>query len=275
MAERGQCEFMRDLARPLPAKVIATLLDIDPERLSDYGRWTEATIVDEPERLDAATEKRFEGDQRERDAFITDHVKECRSGRRRGFFSTEVVPHLTDEEAIDVITLLLVAGHKTTTHLIANVVVTLLQNPDVEDSLRADTELIPAVVEETMRINGPVLGVLRRTARDVTLAGQRLPANAQVLALLGSANRSEEKFADADRFSLERGTHGHLGFGKGAHYCIGAGLGRLEAKIVLETLLERLEVIEAAERLDEMEWEDPNTQMRGPKRLKLNVRAFS
>jgi cytochrome P450 len=96
-----------------------------------------------------------------------------------------------------------------------------------------------------------------------------------MLLLLASANHSPDKFPEPERFRLDRKSQPHLSFGKGVHYCLGARLGRLEAKVVIETMLERLEVIEPVEPLDLIEWDMDNTQMRGPCRLKLNVRAFS
>jgi cytochrome P450 len=274
MAGNGQCEFVQDLARPLPAKVVATMLGLDIERLADCRRWTESGIGDEPEKLDTKTKERYARDQQEQDAFIAEHLKKCRSEGGQSIFDTEVISNLSDHEAADVLKFLLVSGHVTTTHLLGNLMVALLQNPDIEKSLRANPELIPAAVEETLRIDSAVQSTLRRPVREVTIAGQTIPANTPVLLLLGSANHAEEKFPAPTRFSLERKGPGHLSFGKGVHYCLGARLGRLEAKVVLETLLERLEVIESAEPLDGIEWDMNNTQMRGPSRLKLNVRPF-
>ena len=273
IAGRGQCDFVDDLAKPLPLRVMAMLLDLDPDRWRDYSRWTDAAVVDDKEALGADAKDAIEMDLAEMTAFLEDHLIECRQGRRQGVCCTEVIPDLTDEEARDVLKLLLTAGNVTTSHLLGNLAVVLLQNPEVMHALRADPELIPTVIEETLRINTPTLSVPRRPAKDVTLDGQPIPANSVMFVLLGSANHDDEKFPDANRFSLERDTRGHLAFGSGLHYCLGAALSRLEAKIVLETLLERLEVIEAAEPLDQIRWEE-NMHLRGPKRLKLNVRAF-
>ena len=275
MARKGKCDFVQDLGRPLPAKVVATMLGLDLSRLADYRRWTESAIDDEPEKLDAATKQEYAQAQQERDAFIADHLKTCRGGGGQSIFDKEAIPHLTDQEAADVLKLLLVSGHVTTTHLLGNIAVALLQYPDVEKALRADPGLIPTAVEETLRINAAVQSTLRRPARDVTIAGETIPANEPMLLLLASANHSPDKFPEPERFRLDRKSQPHLSFGKGVHYCLGARLGRLEAKVVIETMLERLEVIEPVEPLDLIEWDMDNTQMRGPCRLKLNVRAFS
>jgi cytochrome P450 len=103
--------------------------------------------------------------------------------------------------------------------------------------VRADPGLIPAVIEETLRYDAPVQSLLRRTTREVDVAGQRLPAGAVVLLLLGAANRDEQVFADGDRFRLDRGELKDLAFGAGPHYCLGATLARLEARAALEAVL--------------------------------------
>lgn len=251
------------------------MLGLDLGRLADYRRWTDSAIDDEPEKLDAETKQKFAQAQQERDEFIADHLKTCREGGGQSIFDKEVIPHLSDQEAADVLKLLLVSGHVTTTHLLGNIALALLQYPDVEKALRADPALIPAAVEETLRINAAVQSTLRRPVRDVTISGKTIPANEPMLLLLASANHSPDKFPEPERLRLDRKAQPHLSFGKGVHYCLGARLGRLEAKVVIETLLERLEVIEPAEPLDRIEWDMDNTQMRGPSRLKLNVRAFS
>jgi len=272
MAEHGNCELMRDLARPLPIQVIATVLDFDPGRWREYSRWSDAAAIDGTECSDDAARALRQRHLDEMNSFLADHLTECRAGRRIGFCSTEVIPELSDEEALDVLRLLLVAGHITTAFLLGNIVVALLRNPGVMKSLRADPALIPSAVEETLRINTPGLSVVRRPAKDVTLGGQRIRKDSVIFALLASANHAEEKFVEPDLFQIDRNTQAHIGFGAGVHFCVGAPLSRLEARVTTEVLLDRLEVIEAAEPIDEIKWEE-NMHLRGPKRLKLHVRA--
>jgi cytochrome P450 len=274
MAARRQCEFMRDLAIPLPIKVMAILLDLDPCRSDDYYRWSQAFITDRVESLSADEESTRQDDLREMRAFVVEYVKRCRRSPEGGVLASEVIPFLTDEEARSLVELLFVAGQVTTRFLLGNIAVSLLREPNLMAALRADRSVIPAAVEEVLRISSPVLFVLRRADRDVTLAGQQVPGNAILRVLLGSANRTETKFTDADRFSLQRDSQGHLAFGTGPHFCLGASLARLEGKIVLETLLERLEVFEAREPLDQIEWDETNQHTRGPEQLKVNVRAL-
>jgi cytochrome P450 len=203
------------------------------------------------------------------DRYVAAHLKKCRAGQVEGTFSREVVPDLTDEEATSVIRVLLIAGNVTTTHLFGNMAIVLLQHRELLGNLRKNPELIPAVVEETLRINGPALSVYRRTAKDVELGGRVIPADSRLTVLLGSANHCEDRFPNASRFDLSRNQR-HLGFGYGIHFCIGAPLSRLEARVLLETLVERCSSIEAAQSLDTIEW-DEHAQLRGPKSLALRV----
>ena len=274
MAEKGDCEIVADLASPVPLRVISVLLDLDPDRAPDYLRWANASLIDESECPDEAAKRKRRHDLAEMESFLQSHLQECRNGREQGPFSKEVVAQLNDHEALDVLKLLMVAGYVTTAGLMGNVVMALLEHPDVMQTLRHDPSRIPDAIEETLRINSPALSVSRRPREDVTLGGQRLPANAVMFLLLGSANHQEERFPDPERFSLDRETKSHLSFGKGAHYCLGANLSRMEVRVMLETLLERIETIEAAEPLDEIEWE-ANIHLRCPTRLKVRVKAFA
>jgi cytochrome P450 len=146
-----------------------------------------------------------------------------------------------DADAIlQFILILLVAGNETTTNLIGNAIVALLQNPDELERVVAEPELVPDLVEETLRWDGPVQFIARRTTREVEVAGATIPANGRVVLLLGSANRDERNFDRADEFDLSREQKGHVGFGLGIHFCLGASLARLEAKTALAALVPEL-----------------------------------
>jgi len=166
--------------------------------------------------------------------------------------------------------LLLVAGNETTTNLIGNAVNVLLDHPDQLDLVRHDRTLLPHLVEEVVRYEGPIQFFFRRTCEEVTLAGTRLPANAIIMPLLGSANRDEAQFANPDVFDITRDPNGHLGFGLGAHYCLGAALARLEARIALEALLDELPHLHR--RNATIEYAD-SFLLRGPHRLELTRAA--
>jgi cytochrome P450 len=172
---------------------------------------------------------------------------------------------LTDLEVVMFAVLLLAAGNETTTNLIGNAVLALLEYPDQMKKVRADPGLIPNLVEETLRYDSPVQALFRQVSADAELAGTKLPAGSIVLPLFASANRDEAQFGDPDRFDVERDTKGHLAFGYGVHFCLGAALARLETRIAFEVLLPRL---------GEPEVEEPvpwltALSLRGPLRVQL------
>jgi cytochrome P450 len=136
--------------------------------------------------------------------------------------------------------LLLVAGHETTVNLIANSVLALLRDPEQLALLRADPALLPGAVEEFLRFDGPIhLATLRFTVEPVEVGEFTIPEGEFVLISLLGANRDEERFPDAGRLDVTRAAGGHLAFGHGIHYCVGAPLARLEAEIALGGLLAR------------------------------------
>jgi cytochrome P450 len=151
---------------------------------------------------------------------------------------------LTNEELISFIFLFLPAGFETTTNLLSNMAVALASRPDVFDQLRTDPALIPNFIDEVLRHDPPVHGSVRITTENTDLAGTVLTAGSWVLALLGSANRDEDKFPGAERFDLGRKTQGGLSFGWGQHFCLGAQLARMEATIALKEWLLRYGWIE-------------------------------
>jgi cytochrome P450 len=132
---------------------------------------------------------------------------------------------------------LLVAGSVTTTHLLGNAFLALLQDGDVLARVQAEPESISGVVEETMRYDSPVQLLPRATTADVEVAGARIPAGSLVLLLFGAANRDDRVFERPDQFNPWRPPHEHLALGHGPHFCLGAALARLEARVVLEEVL--------------------------------------
>src|SRR5262249_42037925 len=145
-----------------------------------------------------------------------------------------------DEEFLSFCSLLLAAGHITTTHLIGNTIACLLEHPEVMARLGAQPEQWPMAIEEILRYQSPVQAVRRWATEDVELAGETFRAGELILVWIGSANRDEERFAEADRFDIDRDPNPHIAFGQGIHFCLGAALARLEARVALPTLLARL-----------------------------------
>jgi cytochrome P450 len=167
--------------------------------------------------------------------------------------------------------ILLVGGNETTTNLIGNGVLTLLDNPSELARLRADPRLVPSAIEEMLRHRGPAQVTMRVAREDTKLGGKDIGAGQRLVVFLGSANRDERKFVDADRFDVARDPNPHVAFGVGIHFCIGAALARLEARIAFESILERLHAIERA---DDAPLEPvPGAALHGVKRLQLRFQS--
>jgi cytochrome P450 len=148
---------------------------------------------------------------------------------------------LSVEELFSMVVLLIIAGHETTVSLIGNSVVALLANPEVLEHLRQNPDRMPQAVEELLRYTSPVQrSITRWVTEDVEIGGQQLRRGDMVIAVLGSANRDGSTFENPDLLDIERDNRQHVAFGRGAHYCLGAPLARLEAEIALNTLLARL-----------------------------------
>jgi cytochrome P450 len=175
---------------------------------------------------------------------------------------------LTHAEILGFFQLLLLAGSETTTNLIGNTLICLLDNPDQRELLRAHPELIPSAIEETLRFRSSIQFVFRKTLRDVELHGQRIPEGELVLACLGSANRDSSVFNDPDRYDITRDPNPHLAFGHAIHFCLGAPLGRMEARIALRQFLDRFPNFAYAE----TSWTPrPAFHVHGPANLRLQT----
>jgi cytochrome P450 len=146
---------------------------------------------------------------------------------------------LADKDVIAFLYLMIIAGNETTTKLLANAVYWLQRNPAARAELDADPGLVPAWIEETLRYDNSTQLMARTAARDARVHGETIRQGDKVLLLIGSANRDERVFPDPDLYDLRRDTSEHLSFGRGIHFCLGASLARLEARVALEELLRR------------------------------------
>jgi cytochrome P450 len=174
---------------------------------------------------------------------------------------------LTQAEILAFFQLLLLAGQETTTNLINNAILCFVEHPDQLARLRAVPDLLPSAIEEVLRFRSPLQWIGRKTTCQVELHGQVIPAGRLVLAMIGSANRDPRQFPAADRFNIGRGDNGHLAFGQGLHFCLGAPLARLEARIALADLLERLKDLRLA---SDEPWEPrKGLHVHGPARLPI------
>jgi cytochrome P450 len=222
-------DLVRDLAFPLPVIVIAELLGIPSERREDFKRWSNA-IVDiltpTGPSIDALTSGM------EMYQFFLGMVEERTKSPGDDLISALINPSLTVGEVVLFCVLLLIAGNETTTNLLGNFARSALGALD-------DPSQLPAAIEEVLRYDSPVQNVFRVTTKSVSLGGVDLPAGAHLSILLGSANRDETVFDAPAELRLDRSPNEHVAFGNGTHFCLGAPLARLEARVALATLIER------------------------------------
>jgi cytochrome P450 len=259
---------------PLPVMVIAEMLGVEPERSADFKHWSDVGVSGSTGSAAGGAEEmiRVFGEMTN---YVTSVAEARRAHPREDLISTLVRAEagetaLTPFEITMFIALLLVAGNETTTNLLGNTVLALIEHPRELAAVRRNPSLIPALVEEMLRWDTPVQFLVRRATQDVELAGTKIPAGATVMPLLASANRDDAQFPDGERFDPTRDTSGHLGFGFGIHFCLGASLARLEARVALEELLARYAGFECTSaRVDYVD----SYLIRGPRRLPLRLAA--
>jgi cytochrome P450 len=241
-AMSGPVDFVQAFAFPLPVTVIGELLgipEVDRPMFQTLVRdWT--NVLD---RLDADTVNRADPAAVLIADYLTDLADERRKEPRTDLVSALVVPvdgepGMTGEEVVTMAALLLAAGFETTTGLLSNGLLALLNHPEQADELRARPELAGEAVEELLRFDSPVQMLTSRAAPvTIEVAGRELPAGQRVVTVLGAANRDPEVFDEPDRLVLDRGGEPAVSFGGGLHYCLGAPLARLEARLAFPALL--------------------------------------
>lgn len=263
LPERGTADLVARYALPLPVTIICDLLGVPTTDRTAFHDWSHALVMPtSPEVASGAAASLTE--------YLTELVAQGREPRATGLLGDLVADgELRPEELLGMAFLILVAGHETTVDLISATVHALLAHPDQIALLRAEPELTEAAVEESLRYNSPVHATaFRFAAEPLDLGGTRIEAGDSVLVSLAAASRDPLRFPDPDRFDLRRPTRGHLGFGHGAHHCLGAPLARAEAAVALRLLLRHRPALAFATDPDTLTWRS-STLLRGLAELPL------
>lgn len=273
---REEPEVVEGLSAQLPGLVISELLGVEPERRQDFKRWAEDVVNASSLSLSHEDPARLEASIRALYTYMGQTIEERRRAPREDLISALVhaepgQEELDTEELIHVCRLLLIAGNETTTHLLGNAFVTLARHPAEWERLVAEPGLIPQAVEEVLRYDAPVQALLRESTQEVRVEEQTIPAGARVMLLIGSAHHDPRRYARPEQFDILREPQGHYGFGHGIHFCLGAPLARLEARVVLEEWLRRVRRFELAPGQQEtLDWGN-SLFLRGPRALRLRL----
>ena len=239
-ADRGSADLVREFNFPFPTKVISGILGLPREDYRQFQRWTTAilsffTKLDEA--IVASQEVKeymavilAERRREPREDLISELAQAEMDGER-----------LSDEEIFSFLRLLLPAGVETTYRATGNMLFSLLSNPEQLDAIRSDRALIPQAIEESLRLETPLLNITRLATKDTEVGGVPIPAGSTVMLMLAAANRDEDRYPDPDSYDISRETpKPHISFGQGPHACLGTHLARLEMRVALNLLLDRL-----------------------------------
>jgi len=245
VCEKGSCDFVKDIAAPLPIIVIGDMLGVAPSDRDDLLRWSDDMLkalgAPDPSLMDASAT-----------AFVeyTDYIQPVFDDRRARGATDDLVgvlvhaeidgDSLDDASLVHETLLILIGGDETTRHVISGGVEELLTHPDQQAELAGDPALMPGAVEEMLRWVSPIKNMARTATRDVELEGATISAGQEILLLYPSANRDAAVFERADDFDIHRSPNPHMAFGFGAHFCLGNQLARLELKVMVDRLLARL-----------------------------------
>ena len=243
VAERGECDLVRDVALWLPLHAIADLVGVPEEDRKQIFDWTELTFGFD---ADTTAEERGEAAlsmYAYADAMCAERANDPRDDLMSVLLHAEIDGDRLDQMQIAVFFLLLQnAGSETTRNLITTGMLTLLEHPDDLARLRGDLSILPVAIEELLRLATPVMSFTRMATKDTEIGGQAVAEGDRVLMVYASANRDERAFDDPDGLHLTRDPNDHVAFGAGGpHFCLGASLARIEARVMFEQIVTRFE----------------------------------
>jgi cytochrome P450 len=251
--DKGRVELVHEFAAPLPLTIIAEQLGVPRARIGDFKKWSDAFMdfiggLASDERSIQCAHEIMECQN-----YFNGRIDEYRSDPPDDILGVLLRAKLAGERSLDnaevgsILQQFMLAGNETSTAAIAATWRFLIEQSDVLDAVKRDRTLIPAVCEEIFRLESPVQNMFRQSTRDCEIGGVPVRAGTKVAVMFGAANRDPRSFPDPDRIDPQRpNVREHMAFGHGNHYCIGAGLARLEACIALDTLLDRLDNVRFA-----------------------------
>jgi cytochrome P450 len=271
MARADHVDLIESFAFPLPITVICELVGVPAADRDRFQAWSHAVVssVVSPEEFRDAAAGMYH--------YFTGLVAAKRRSPADDLVSALIAARddedsLDERELIAMLFLLLIAGHETTTNLIASGTLALLTHPAELARLRATPALLPGAVEELLRYSNPLNHATERfTLEPVSIGGVTIPAREWVLCVTSSANRDPARFTDPDRLDLGRDASGQLAFGHGIHYCLGAPLARLEGEIAFGALLSRFPALSLAVPVDRLRWR-PSSLIHGLEVLPVRLR---
>lgn len=272
MEGHQQIDLVDALAAPLPVTIIAHMLGVTDGDMKTFKYWSDAIFSNIGDLLFGVPNEEAERCANEMNAYFLDRIAEIRAnpvdhllGR---LIQTETEDgKLTNEELLSFCRLLLIAGNETTTGLITASVRVFDEIPETFDQDRENPKLVPTFIEEALRYYSPFAATIRKTTRDVEIAGVRIGEGELVVPMIGCANRDETVFDQPESFVIDRDPNPHLAFGFGIHFCLGAHLARLEGQIAVECLARHFKSIRLAEAVNAEE----GSGLGGPDKLVVEL----
>jgi cytochrome P450 family 142 subfamily A polypeptide 1 len=255
VCERGECDFVRDIAAPLPMAVIGDMLGVLPEERDMLLRWSDDLVCGLSSHVDQTVIQKLMETFAAYTEFTRNEVIKRRANPTDDLFSILVNAEvegqqMSDDEIVFETLLILIGGDETTRHTLSGGVEQLLRHRDQWDTLVADERLskdhkshqekLPGAIEEMLRWTSPVKNMCRTLTADTTFHGTELRSGEKIMLMFESANFDEAVFGDPDTFRIDRNPNSHLAFGFGTHFCLGNQLARLELKLMVGRLLQRL-----------------------------------
>ncbi|WP_020100764.1 cytochrome P450 [Mycobacterium sp. 360MFTsu5.1] len=245
VCEKGEADFVRDLAAPLPMAVIGDMLGVVPEEREMLLDWSDELVSGLSSHLDESSIQKLMETFAAYTAFTMDVIKDRRANPTDDLFSVFINSEvegqrLSDDEIVMETLLILIGGDETTRHTLSGGTEQLMRNRDQWDRLVADASLMPGAIEEMLRWTSPIKNMCRTLTADTVFYGTELKKDEKVMLMFESANFDGDQFPNPDEFHIDRNPNSHLAFGFGTHFCMGNQLARLELRLMTERLLQRL-----------------------------------